>query len=716
MLKSEIRRVGMARGRGQVIIMGGGVAGLSAAHELRRRGYTGKILLFESLGAIGGVARSSSVPGTGTSRTEALPTEYSWRGLGSQYTTMHTLLREIPLWRIPTEAAPSDDSGRPDLVVQGYPCPQSGTVNNRLVSYDHRFLVPGPRNLQIVGGSFASYLLSPEIPLFGRVRLVDRVLVALTASRARIHSDYTRVSLQDFLGIRPDRDRELHDAVIRIVTPALGPDCYRVATSSICEYVEDGSRPNQPFHMMVFDAPTSEAWFQHWHRHLARTLNVDIRVRHQVRAILDTTPSAGKNNVDIKSNVDGENNVDDESNTDSESKVDIASKVGSSVGGEITGILVADAKNVVHRWVADAYINALPPHISARVLPVNSSERVSMTALAKCGLVYLPGIQFFFDEPLAQASFPAGVFSVHTPWLLTIEPQASTWRLDPRGIAASCFFGASAPSSSRTSGKLFGTELNADAAADRDRLGRWPHTRVAQVYGNGVVKDVWSVTLCDNDRVGVHAASGRRWDECTEDQVVAEVWSQLVADTSFSNTVRGAVSGRSMSAIRFVGAHVWQSFVRRDADGVGRMQRGIEPMVSSNAGSWQHRPRTQSRAHPNMMWASAYVQNQKEIVRMDLAVQAGIMAAEGVLKLVPTEDRNVNVAAAPRDFVASWDADTDRGPPRLFPWLCAPLRLLDRTFWSCGLSHPADLCGGSGIAFIFLTSILLVYLLTRQFA
>jgi len=98
---------------------------------------------------------------------------------------------------------------------------------------------------------------------------------------------------------------------------------------------------------------------------------------------------------------------------------------------------------------------------------------------------------------------------------------------------------------------------------------------------------------------------------------------QLLADYSFSSTVTGAVSQHPMAAIRYVGAHVWQSFVRRGADGIGHMQRGIEPMVSSNAHAGDMSTRPEHRPS-HMMYASAYVQNRKEIVRWTLAVEAGI--------------------------------------------------------------------------------------------
>jgi protoporphyrinogen oxidase len=47
----------------KVIVLGGGVAGLSAAHELMERGFQVKV--YEKHEVAGGKARSVSVPGTG---------------------------------------------------------------------------------------------------------------------------------------------------------------------------------------------------------------------------------------------------------------------------------------------------------------------------------------------------------------------------------------------------------------------------------------------------------------------------------------------------------------------------------------------------------------------------------------------------------------------------------------------------------------------------
>src|SRR5437868_1987779 len=72
-----------------VIIIGGGISGLSVAHELRRRSYRGNILILERNNKIGGQARSDSL-GNG------FWTEYSWRIYGPAYRTLRRIMTEIP--------------------------------------------------------------------------------------------------------------------------------------------------------------------------------------------------------------------------------------------------------------------------------------------------------------------------------------------------------------------------------------------------------------------------------------------------------------------------------------------------------------------------------------------------------------------------------------------------------------------------------------------
>lgn len=55
----------------RVIILGGGVGGMSAAHELAERGF--EVTVYETRPIAGGKARSMSVPGSGTDGRRDLP-------------------------------------------------------------------------------------------------------------------------------------------------------------------------------------------------------------------------------------------------------------------------------------------------------------------------------------------------------------------------------------------------------------------------------------------------------------------------------------------------------------------------------------------------------------------------------------------------------------------------------------------------------------------
>ena len=70
-----------------VAVFGGGIAGLTVAHELSRRGYA--VHVFEENEEAGGFFRSARA-------TADMPTEYSWHGMGPWYHNVFDLLRQIP--------------------------------------------------------------------------------------------------------------------------------------------------------------------------------------------------------------------------------------------------------------------------------------------------------------------------------------------------------------------------------------------------------------------------------------------------------------------------------------------------------------------------------------------------------------------------------------------------------------------------------------------
>src|ERR1700722_647913 len=77
-----------------VLVLGGGVAGLSAAHELAERGF--KVTVIEATEILGGKARSVRVSGTGTDDRKNLPGEHGFRFFPGFYRHLPDTMRRIP--------------------------------------------------------------------------------------------------------------------------------------------------------------------------------------------------------------------------------------------------------------------------------------------------------------------------------------------------------------------------------------------------------------------------------------------------------------------------------------------------------------------------------------------------------------------------------------------------------------------------------------------
>ncbi len=77
-----------------VAVLGGGVGGLSAAHELAQRGF--KVDVYEQREVFGGKARSLPVPGSQTPGRAPLPAEHGFRFFPGFYRHLYDTMQRIP--------------------------------------------------------------------------------------------------------------------------------------------------------------------------------------------------------------------------------------------------------------------------------------------------------------------------------------------------------------------------------------------------------------------------------------------------------------------------------------------------------------------------------------------------------------------------------------------------------------------------------------------
>ena len=207
-----------------VVIMGGGIGGLSTAHELRRLNYRGSILVIERNSELGGLARSKYIDG--------LPAEYSWRVYGPNYTTLRRIMSEIP-------------DGKT-------------TVANNLVDIENYLLVRSSGSFTINYNLSSAIAYGKHLSFRSIYKLLGKFSNLLMSCQRRIYQQYSDIAWIGY--INPENDNEL-DLIVRSIGPYLGVDIYKASTSSVWQILEDSSSGGK---LSVMNGPTNDKWFDPW--------------------------------------------------------------------------------------------------------------------------------------------------------------------------------------------------------------------------------------------------------------------------------------------------------------------------------------------------------------------------------------------------------------------------------------------------------------------
>jgi 15-cis-phytoene desaturase len=169
-----------------VAILGGGVGGLSAAHELAERGF--QVRLYERKRIFGGKARSVTVPNTGIDGRQDLPGEHGFRFFPSFYKHLPDTMARIPY------------GAHPHSVLDNL-SPASRAMLARIGSPDVALVSRFPRSIEDWTTSMAGALsLSTVIPSDEALYYVTRLLVFLTSCEQRRLREYEHIPWWEFTG------------------------------------------------------------------------------------------------------------------------------------------------------------------------------------------------------------------------------------------------------------------------------------------------------------------------------------------------------------------------------------------------------------------------------------------------------------------------------------------------------------------------------------
>ena len=361
-----------------VAVLGGGMAGLAAAHELIERGFG--VTVFERK-ALGGKARSIPVAGTAAGGRHDLPGEHGFRFFPGFYHHVPDSMRRTPfpgnangVWDnmiAATEGRAPRTKGRADGTIFGIaPDPNEALTPDGL----RRILMEELLKQQGVPPQ--------ELEFF-----VNRLLVFLTSSEERRYGQWEHTSWWDF--VRAEGKSEEYRRVIAVgLTRTVVAAKETVASTRTIGNMAEAfvmnfmNRGNDGAPDRVLNAPTNEAWIDPWIVHL-RELGVRFREGHTIEAL----------------------NVE---------------------GGRIASARVRDRRRRRRLVEADWFVCAMPVERARRLWsPDVLALDPSLEAMNDLFVDWMNGIQFYLRRTVDLAH--GHLTFIDAPWALTALTQAQFW-------------------------------------------------------------------------------------------------------------------------------------------------------------------------------------------------------------------------------------------------------------------------------------------------
>lgn len=239
----------------KVVILGGGIAGLSVAHELIERGFN--VSVYESKTIPGGKARSIPVPYSGKEHRKDLPGEHGFRFFPGFYRHIIDTMKRIPIDR--------KKSVFDNLVSAG----EMGIArfDKELVT----FSLTTPRSIWEIKKNVKALfdtdwgLTNEEVDFF-----TERIWQMMTSCRERIMDEYERISWWNYLDgdHQSDHFHEVFTSITRSLVAAKAREASAKTIGTVLsQQILDLMTPPDDDDR-VLNGPTNEVWIDPWVNYL----------------------------------------------------------------------------------------------------------------------------------------------------------------------------------------------------------------------------------------------------------------------------------------------------------------------------------------------------------------------------------------------------------------------------------------------------------------
>lgn len=225
-----------------VLIIGGGIAGLTTAHELVEQNY--KVTLIERNNIVGGLARTFQ-----DSSKKICPYEYSWRAYGQWYQNVYNIMKRIPF---------NDKNTVFDklVVLQG----GEKTCSKKIPEYNNTF---------------------SQMPLKDYLIILPLLIKYSCSCDERNKSTFSNIGLREYIQHKK-LSTEAENLIGKIVGPYLGFDYHNASVYDLLYCGEMmANNSDKHYNFNITSLPTNYAWFDPWVR-LLKSKGVSILLRTEL--------------------------------------------------------------------------------------------------------------------------------------------------------------------------------------------------------------------------------------------------------------------------------------------------------------------------------------------------------------------------------------------------------------------------------------------------